>query len=63
MIGATIGCLLRGKIVKAEAKTVGIMPPPMNPCSARQKIIDLIDDAFAQQKLINVNPAAEATKR
>ena len=44
MIGDTIGRFARGKIVKAEAKTVGIMPPPMKPCSARQTIISLIED-------------------
>ena len=31
--------LSRAKMVNAEANTVGIMPPPMKPCSARQRII------------------------
>ena len=35
MIGEITGRFSGGKIVKAEAKTVGIMPPPMKPCSAR----------------------------
>ena len=39
MIGPISGCFERGKMVKAEANTVGIMPPPMKPCNARQKII------------------------
>jgi diguanylate cyclase (GGDEF)-like protein len=32
----------RGKIVKAVAKTVGIIAPPMNPCTSRHVIISLI---------------------
>ena len=62
MIGAMIGCLSRGKMVKAEANTVGIMPPPMKPCSARQTIISSIEVAWAHMKLIAVKPAAEIVK-
>ena len=50
-----------GKIVKAEANTVGIMPPPMNPCAARQTIISLIEVEVAQARLISVKPPAEIT--
>ena len=35
MMGPMIGCFSRGKMLKAEAKTVGIMPPPIKPCKAR----------------------------
>ena len=59
MTGPTIGCFERGKIVKAEANTVGIMPPPIKPCSARQMIISSIDVAVEHMKLISVKPAAE----
>ena len=62
MIGAMIGCLSRGKMVKAEAKTVGIMPPPMKPCSARQTIISSIELAWAHMKLMSVKPPAEMVK-
>ena len=31
IIGETMFCFDRGKIVKAAAKTLGIMPPPMKP--------------------------------
>ena len=62
MIGAMIGCLSRGKMVKAEANTVGIMPPPMKPCSARQTIISSIELAWAHMKLMSVKPPAEMVK-
>ena len=62
MIGAMIGCFERGKMVKAEANTVGIMPPPMKPCSARQTIISSIVVACAHMKLIRVKPPAEMVK-
>ena len=62
MIGAMSGCLSRGKMVNAEAKTVGIMPPPMKPCSARQRIISSIELAWAHMKLISVKPPAEMVK-
>ncbi len=62
MIGAMNGCFERGKMVKAEAKTVGIMPPPMKPCSARQMIISLMELAWAHMKLISVKPPAEMVK-
>ena len=42
-----------GKTVKAAAKTVGIMPPPMKPCSARKRIISLIESTWAHMKLIS----------
>src|SRR3982751_4031247 len=57
MIGDTIGRFSGGKIVKAEANTVGIMPPPMKPCRARQTIISLIDEDMAHIRLISVKPA------
>src|SRR5271165_7195736 len=59
MIGAMNGCLERGKMVKAEANTVGIMPPPMKPCSARQMIISSMELAWAHMKLMSVKPPAE----
>ena len=62
MIGAMNGCLSRGKMVNAEAKTVGIMPPPMKPCSARQRIISSIELAWAHMKLMSVKPPAEMVK-
>ena len=62
MIGAMNGCFERGKMVKAEANTVGIMPPPMKPCSARQTIISLIVVAWAHMKLMSVKPPAEIVK-
>ena len=46
-------------MVKAEAKTVGIMPPPMKPWSARQTIISLMEDEVAHIRLMAVKPAAE----
>ncbi len=61
MIGEMIGCLERGKIVKAEANTVGIMPPPMKPCSARQTIISSIEVAVEHIRLISVKPAEAMT--
>ena len=56
-----MGRLEGGKIVKAEAKTVGIMPPPMKPCSARHRIISLIEVEVAHIRLIRVKPPAETT--
>ena len=47
--------------MKAEAKTVGIMPPPMKPCSARQTIISSIDVDVAHMKLMSVKPPDEIT--
>src|SRR5919205_4643467 len=61
MMGETTGRFSGGKIVRAEAKTVGIMPPPMNPCSARQRIISPMEDEKAHIRLISVKPAAEIT--
>src|SRR6478609_4988503 len=58
-MGVTIAMRERGKITYAEANTVGIMPPPMNPCSARQKIISFIEDANPHMRLAAVKPAAE----
>ena len=40
------------------ANTVGIMPPPMKPCSARQTIMVLIDDVRPHIRLAKVKPAA-----
>ena len=55
--------LERGKIVNAVANTVGIMPPPMKPCTARQKIISLIEEESPHIRLAAVKPAAEAANR
>jgi hypothetical protein len=49
-------------MVNAEAKTVGIMPPPMKPWSARQRIISSIELACAHMKLMSVKPPAEMVK-
>src|SRR5262249_35687513 len=59
MIGVTMFWRDLGNTVKAEAKTVGIMPPPMKPWTARQTIISLIDALSPHIRLANVNPAAD----
>ena len=56
--GVITGWRERGKIAYAEANTVGTMPPPINPCSARQMIISLIDDDSPHIRLAMVKPAA-----
>ncbi len=61
MIGEMIGRLEGGNIVKADANTVGIMPPPMKPCRARQTIISSIDVEVAHMMLMSVKPPAEIT--
>ena len=63
MTGEMTFCLSFGKIEKAAANTVGIMPPPMKPWSARQTIISSIEVAVEQRMLISVKPAAEITNR
>src|SRR5436190_924987 len=45
--GVMIMRLSGGKIVKVTANTVGIMAPPMKPCSARHTIISLIEPEMA----------------
>ena len=45
--------------MKAAANTVGIMPPPMKPCRARQTIISPMDEEVAHIRLMAVNPPAE----
>ena len=62
-MGETILRLAGGKIVKAAAKTDGIMPPPRNPCTHRHKIISLIEDEVAQRKEAAVKPAADMANR
>src|SRR5260370_17393281 len=57
MIGVTMFWRDFGNTVKAEAKTVGIMPPPMKPWTARQTIMSSIDELSPHIKLANVNPA------
>ena len=47
-----------GKTLKATAKTVGIIAPPMKPCSARNTIIELMSQAIAHKALATVKPAA-----
>ena len=59
IIGDTMVRLDGGKIVNAAANTVGIMPPPMKPCAARQTIISEIDEEVAHITLISVKPPAE----
>ena len=39
------------------------MPPPMNPCTARQKIISFIEDENPHIRLAAVKPPAEIAKR
>ena len=46
--------------MKAQAKTVGIIAPPMKPCSARHRIISLMLFDRPHIRLISVKPAAEA---
>src|ERR1700730_12664976 len=59
MIGPTMCNFDRGKTVKADANTVGIMPAPRNPWIARQRIICSIDVANPHRKLAIVKPDAE----
>src|SRR5258706_14305920 len=53
----------RGKIMNDVANTVGIMAPPMKPCTNRQTIISLIDVDNPHIRLATVKPAAETEKR
>ena len=57
--GVTMAWRDGGKIVKAAANTVGIMPPPMKPCTARQTIMVPIDVLSPHIKLAKVNPPHE----
>ena len=41
------------------ANTVGIMPPPMKPCSARQTIMVPIEEVRPHITLAKVKPAAD----
>jgi hypothetical protein len=50
-------------MVKAAAKTPGIMPPPMKPWMARHRIISLIEDEVAHRMLAMVNPPAAIEKK
>src|SRR5262245_6195656 len=59
MIGATSCCRGPWKIRYAEAKTVGTMPPPMNPWIARHTIMPLIEEVVPHMMLASVKPAAE----
>jgi len=61
--GETIGRFEAGKMVKAAAKTPGIMPPPMKPWMARHRIISLIELDVAQRMLATVKPAAAIEKK
>ncbi len=45
------------------ANTVGIMPPPMKPWTARQKIICSIEEESPHIMLAPVKPAAESANR
>src|SRR3954447_18824281 len=57
--GATIFWRGPGKIKYAAANTVGTMPPPMKPCTARHRIMLLIDELKPHITLAAVKPAAE----
>ena len=57
MITPTIGRLSWGKIRNEVAKTVGIIAPPMKPCSARKNTISPRELERAQAKLMRVKPA------
>ena len=48
---------------KEVANTVGIMAPPMKPCSTRNTIMASRLVASAQPMLMSVKPAAEITNR
>src|SRR5260370_12709438 len=63
MIGPTIWNFDRGKTVKADANTVGIMPAPRKPWIARQTIICSTDEAKPQKKLAMVKPEADIANR
>ena len=54
---------LRGKMRYAEAKTVGIMPPPMKPWTARHMIISLIVVDSPHIRLAAAKPAADVANR
>ena len=51
IIGEIIAWRERGKMMKAAANTVGIMPPPIKPCIARQTIICSIDEVSPHIRL------------
>src|SRR5262252_11092182 len=63
IMGLTMFWRDRGKIVKAAAKTVGIMPPPMKPWIARHTIMLPIDEVIPHIALARVKPAADAANR
>src|SRR5262249_11682425 len=63
MIGVTMFWRDFGNTVNAEAKTVGIMPPPMKPWTARQTIMSLIDEVTPHIRLANVKPALDTANR
>src|SRR5215471_3130322 len=48
-----------GNTVKAAAKTVGIIPPPMKPWTARQTIMPSIEEVTPHIMLAKVKPALE----
>jgi hypothetical protein len=48
-----------GKKANAAVKTVGIIEPPRNPCSARKTIMLRMSHAQPHRRLVAVNPAAE----
>src|SRR5712672_1059573 len=62
MIGVTMFWRDFGNTVKAEAKTVGIMPPPMKPWTARQTIMLSIEEVMPHMKLAKVKPAHDTAK-
>ena len=54
-----IACRERGNTMKAVAKTVGIMPPPIKPWIARHTIISPMLDDMPHIRLAKVKPPAE----
>src|SRR5207237_2154142 len=49
----------RGNTMYADANTVGTMPPPRKPCTARHTIICSMVEAKPHRKLAMVKPEAE----
>ncbi len=58
-VAAATTTLWPGKNAKAVVKTVGIIEPPRNPCSARNTIMLWMSQAQPHIRLVAVKPAAE----
>src|SRR5581483_2198866 len=58
MSGVMIAMRERGKMMYAEANTVGTMPRPIKPWMARHTIISFIEEVNPHIRLAKVKPAA-----